>query len=231
MNSKQRMVWFALAFLAAIGGCGGHDTLLRKGERIVFLGDSITQGGVKPNGYVSLISETLSEQYPDLGIEIIGAGISGNKVTDLQRRLDSDVLEKHPTLVVIYIGINDVWHWRRDNGTPKDVYEAGLRDVIGRIKSTGAGVVLCTPSVIGEKPDGSNQFDAMLEEYSAISRLVAGDTQSTLCDLRKAFLEHLTVHNSANEEQGILTTDGVHLNDAGNRFVAGQVLKSLHGEK
>ncbi|HEV3202817.1 MAG TPA: hypothetical protein VGY77_00470, partial [Gemmataceae bacterium] len=61
---------------------------LKKGERIVFLGDSITQAGVNPNGYVSVIRNALDKKYQDLGIEIIGAGISGNKVADLQKRVD-----------------------------------------------------------------------------------------------------------------------------------------------
>ena len=94
---------------------------LKKGERIVFLGDSITQGGVSKNGYVTVIKNTLAEKHKDLGVEVIGAGISGNKVPDLQRRLDKDVIAKKPTLVVIYIGINDVWHGEKDpaKGTSK----------------------------------------------------------------------------------------------------------------
>src|SRR5436190_1222593 len=81
---------------------------LMKKERIVFLGDSITQGGVSPNGYVTVFKKELAKKYPDGEFEIIGAGISGNKVPDLQKRLEKDVLSKKPTLVVIYIGINDV---------------------------------------------------------------------------------------------------------------------------
>jgi lysophospholipase L1-like esterase len=45
-------------------------------------------------------------------VEIVNAGISGNKVTDLGSRLDKDVIQRHPFTVVIYIGINDVWHWQ-----------------------------------------------------------------------------------------------------------------------
>src|SRR5262245_20533886 len=71
---------------------------LKKGERIVFLGDSITQAGAGAGGYVTLAREHLTKKYPDLGLEIIGAGISGNRVPDLEARLDRDVLDKKPTL-------------------------------------------------------------------------------------------------------------------------------------
>jgi len=200
---------------------------LKKGDRVVFLGDSITQAGAGTGGYVTLVREALDKEHKDLDVEVIGAGISGNKVPDLEKRLERDVLAKKPTLVVIYIGINDVWHSLNGQGTGKDAYEKGLVNLIERIQKSGARVILCTASVIGEKTDGSNPLDKMLGEYSDISRGVAARQKVQLLDLRKAFLAHLDKHNRANKEQGILTSDTVHLNGAGNKFVAEQMLAAL----
>lgn len=203
---------------------------LSKGERIVFLGDSITQAGAAPGGYVTQVREALDKQ--EQGIEVIGAGISGNKVPDLEKRLDRDVIAKKPTIVVIYIGINDVWHSQNGKGTPKDVYEAGLKSLIERIQKAGARPILCTATVIGEKTDGSNPLDKMLDEYCDISRAVAKEAKIQLIDLRKAFLDHLKQHNPENKAQGILTSDTVHLNAAGNKFLAEQMLAGLQaGDK
>jgi lysophospholipase L1-like esterase len=202
---------------------------LKKGERIVFLGDSITQAGAGPKGYVTLIKKALDDKHKDLEITVIGAGISGNKVPDLQRRLQRDVIDKKPSLVVIYIGINDVWHGEKDptKGTSKENFEAGLKEIIDKITTAGARVILCTPSVIGEKTDGSNNLDARLDEYADISRRVAKEKKMPLCDLRKEFLKRLKKDNPDNKPQGVLTGDGVHLNDAGNRFVADVMLETL----
>jgi lysophospholipase L1-like esterase len=196
-----------------------------KGDRIVFLGDSITQAGVGPKGYVTLIQKALARK----GVTVIGAGISGNKVPDIQARLQKDVLDKKPTAVVIYIGINDVWHGQNDpaKGTSPEKFEAGLEDVIGRIQKAGAKVLLCTPSVIGELKGGRNKNDKRLDEYAAIGRKVAEKMKVPVCDLRKAFVAHLEAHNKENKRNGVLTGDGVHLNDAGNKFVADTMLKSL----
>ena len=104
MFSKKLAVLSAMTLIGfgAVAPAAETDgPALKKGERIVFLGDSITQGGVGPHGYVTLIKNALAEKHKDLGIEVIGAGISGNKVPDLQRRLEKDVLAKKPTLVVI----------------------------------------------------------------------------------------------------------------------------------
>ncbi|MBN2162107.1 MAG: SGNH/GDSL hydrolase family protein [Pontiellaceae bacterium] len=197
-------------------------------DRIVFLGDSITAAGVRSDGYVTLTSQAIADAYPGLEIEVIGAGISGNKVPDCQQRLERDVLQKKPTIVVIYIGINDVWHWRRNEGTEKGDFEAGLRDLIARINAAGARVILCTPTVIGEKTDGTNPFDSMLDEYADISRKVAGETGSQLLDLRRAFMSYLQEHNPDNAEKDVLTRDTVHLNPAGNRFLSSLVLDALN---
>lgn len=201
---------------------------LKQNDRIIFFGDSITELGIKQNGYVTLISDSISAKYPDLNIEVIGAGISGHKVPDLQARLERDVLSKKPTKVFIYIGINDVWHYDLGiGGTPKDKFAEGLKEIIKQLQAQDAEVVLCTPSVVGEKSDGSNKLDKMLDEYSDVSRSVAEEMNITLCDLRKAFLDYEKENNPANLSEGILTYDGVHLSDTGNRLVAQQFLEIL----
>ncbi len=199
---------------------------LKDGETIVFLGDSITQAGAGETGYITVFRQTLEKARPNSGIKIIGAGISGNRVPNLEARLDQDVLSHKPNVVVIYIGINDVWHSKNGRGTSAADYEQGLRNLVKRCRDAGARVILATPSVIGEKHDGSNELDGMLEQYSAISRKVATETETTLLDLRAAFLNYLREYNTAGQEQGVLTTDGVHLNDAGNRFVAVRMLEA-----
>jgi len=208
-----------------IDALAGKDSPLNKGDVIAFFGDSITAAGARNGGYCKLIMDAIAKQHPDLGVKPIYAGISGHKVPNLQGRLDRDVLSKKPTVVFIYIGINDVWHGK--NGTPKDKFDAGLRDLVKKITDASAIVVLATPSVIGEKTDGSNKLDGLLEEYAAISRKVAEDTGITLCDLRVAFIEHLKKNNPENKDRGVLTRDTVHLNAAGNRFVAEQAAKTI----
>ncbi len=211
------------------------EQLLTKGGRIVFLGDSITQAGAGASGYVTLVREALNKSHGELGIEVIGAGISGNKVPDLERRLEKDVLTKNPSVVVIYIGINDVWHSQSGRGTPKEEFEAGLGRLIDKIQTAGSKVVLSTASVIGEKTDGSNALDKMLAEYCDISKKVAAEKKVKLLDLNGAFWAYLKKNNPENKEQGILTSDKVHLNAAGNKFVAAQMLTALgagsEGEK
>ena len=215
------------AFALVLGSCGGGREVASRAERIIFFGDSITELGAGPGGYVTLVKDSLTKSSGGT-IEVIGAGISGNRVPDLLARVDRDVIARKPTLTIIYIGINDVWHWQSFNkGTPKADYEAGLKELITRIQKAGSQVILCTPSVIGEKRAGTNSMDTMLAEYAEISRTVAHTMGVQICDLNTAFADYLRAHNPQDVEKGILTTDGVHLNAEGNRFVAEQMLAAV----
>jgi lysophospholipase L1-like esterase/poly(3-hydroxybutyrate) depolymerase len=193
----------------------------REGDKVAFLGDSITQAGGAPGGYISLIEAALREQRSELEIPFVRAGISGNKVGDLLARLDRDVLATQPTLVFVYIGINDVWHQELyGKGTPEDEFGAGLRELCAKLAAAGARVVLATPSVIGEKRAGANRLDAQLDRYAAITRHIAAEKGLELCDLRADFQDRLALLNAEDAEKGRLTTDGVHLDAAGNAFLA-----------
>ncbi len=206
--------------------------MLKDTDRVVFFGDSITERGDLPGGYVSLIREKLSANLGSHGPRVFNAGISGNKVTDLIARLDRDVISKKSTLVLIYIGINDVWHFTLPghSGTDEETYGRGLTEIISTLKAAGARVILCTPTVIGEKRYGSNPQDLLLDEYAEISRNVARENGIGLCDLHKKFLSYLVDHNPENRAGGILTVDGVHLNPAGNSLVADIILDFLENE-
>lgn len=215
--------------LSGVQALCGPGSPLNGGERIVFLGDSITESGVRPGGYVQLIEAAFQKGKENRSATVVGAGISGHKVPDLQARLDRDVIAKRPSLVFIYIGINDVWHSQSGNGTSKEDYESGLRDLIQRLRAspTKPRIILATPTVIGEKKQGSNSLDSLLDSYADISRKVARERKVHLCDLRKATVEYLSLRNHKNVSHGVLTTDGVHLNAEGNRFVANHAALSI----
>jgi lysophospholipase L1-like esterase len=153
--------------------------------------------------------------------ELIGAGIGGNKIYDLYLRHEEDVIAKKPNIVVIYIGINDVWHKTSSRtGTDYDKFEKFYHALIQRIQKSGSQVVICTPTLIGEKYDSTNENDGDLNYFSTVIRKIAIDEKCKLIDLRKAFIDYETKFNMENKALGILTSDRVHLNEAGNVFLA-----------
>jgi lysophospholipase L1-like esterase len=202
-------------------------TLPQQKQRIVFFGDSITQAGAKPGGYIMVLGDLLKQK--NVQDELIGAGIGGNKVYDLYLRMDDDVLAKNPTTVVVWVGVNDVWHKKTSGtGTDADKFEKFYNALIKKLQAKNIKVYICTPAAIGEKTDFTNELDGDLNKYAGIIRNIAQKNSVGLIDLRKAFLDYNLANNPENKDRNILTTDGVHLNEKGNQFVAEQMQKALY---
>jgi lysophospholipase L1-like esterase len=224
MIMKIKFTFFILSFVIL-----SAFTATQVKKKIIFFGDSITEQGVKPGGYIKVLDSIFALNGWDKTYELAGAGVSGNKVYDLYLRMEDDVLSRNPDAVVIWIGVNDVWHKRTSGtGTDADKFEKFYNAIIKKLKDRNISVFLCTPAAIGEKNDFTNELDGGLNSYSAIIRRIAERTNCPLIDLRQAFLDYLRYNNPENKDRGILTTDGVHLNAAGNSFVAERMLDALN---
>lgn len=207
-------------------------SLQPKVTRVVFFGDSITQAGAKPGGFIVMLKDALTQKGLGPQYDLIGAGIGGNKVYDLYLRMQDDVLAQNPDVVVIWVGVNDVWHKQTyGTGTDPDKFEKFYTAIINKLLDKHIRVVLCTPAVIGEKADFTNQQDGDLNAYSQIVRNLAQKWHTGLVDLREIFHNYEQKNNPGNKESGILTLDKVHLNEAGNQLVAGKMLETLTDTK
>jgi lysophospholipase L1-like esterase len=196
--------------------------------RIIFFGDSITEAGAKSGGFITKMGDALSQKGVSGQYELLGAGVGGNKVYDLYLRMDEDVMAKNPDVVVIWIGVNDVWHKQLSaTGTDPDKFEKFYTAIIQKLKAKNIKIFLCTPAAIGERIDFTNQQDGDLNRYSQIIRNLAKNNNCGLIDLREIFHTYELKNNPENKEMGILTVDRVHLNEQGNQLVADKMLESL----
>lgn len=193
---------------------------MNKPKRVIFFGDSITELGAAEGGYIKQLSALLEKKGLSGQFELIGAGVSGNQIKDLYHRLQKDVISRKPDLVIIYIGINDVWQKEVGTGTDEREFKTFYESMITKIQTSGAEVILCTPTVIGERKGGKNQLDGELDHYADIIRQLSRDHNAKLVDLRSIFVQYNQEHNPGNKEMGILTNDRVHLNNSGNQLVA-----------
>lgn len=197
-------------------------------KKVVFFGDSITQMGVNNGGYIWRMQQMLEQKKLSSQYELIGAGIGGNKVYDLYLRMESDVLDKNPDIVFIYIGVNDIWHKATSQtGTDFDKFGKFYTAIINKLKAKNIEVILVTPAGIGELKGNANPQDADLNKYSDAIRQLANTHQLKLVDLRAFWQSYNEANNPNNQEKGQLSYDRVHLNDTGNQLVAEAMLKAL----
>lgn len=222
----------------ALARLTGPDSPLRPGETIGIFGDSITDQG----GYVRLLEMAIagSSFTRDRKIRVLNRGLNGGKVWDLINggKMYGDELppmdeafesEDTPSLVVVFIGVNDVMHQPE---TSPGKFEAGLRHIMELFGAKGARLVLVTPAVAGELPRGKNPHDEKLDALAAITRRVAAETGAALVDLRSAFMDELARERAKNPDRpprrrGILTHDGVHPSPRGNTLVADRIADGM----
>jgi isoamyl acetate esterase len=227
------MHWLSLPILFAVTaslGLGGdipnRQVVLKKNDRILFFGDSLTQLGGQDapkkyvsKGYVKLVQEALDKSHPELGVKVDWVATGGHTVPQLLARFEKDVLPKKPTIIVIQIGCNDA---RR---LDKKEFKKSLEELIDRIEKENIQVIQCTLTSVGEKYDGTNKDDPKLEEFAQIQRDIIKAKKVPYNDLRKAFVEYWKKNNPDNKGSGVLTYDGNHWNQTGMQFVADQMLK------
>lgn len=219
---------FAASLAPAPATAEHQPRQLRDVKRIVTLGDSITQGGGRPGGYVWLMDQYLQVLYPRQKIEIVNAGISGHKSNDMLARFQRDVLDKKPDLVTISVGINDVWH----GFTPEHPAGYGprrvkLEDYISNVdamlqaaRKAGVDVVMFTTTTFEDQPESIRNL--RVSHYNQALRNLAAKYGYRVADQNAAFHAAWAKNPSAR-----LTTDQVHLNGPGNELMARTALLAL----
>jgi len=198
---------------------------MKPGDKVAFLGDSITEGGQNsPSGYCQLVVSGLAAN--GVTIELLRAGISGHKSNDMLARLDRDVLDKKPQWMTLSCGVNDVWHGAK--GVPLEDYKKNITSIVDKAQAAGIKVVILTSTMIGEdQPNSNNQH---LVAYNDFLRALAKDKQCLLADLNAEMQSTLAEMAKSQPKPGNgnhLTSDGVHMNFAGNQMMAVGVLKGF----
>ena len=204
--------------------------ILKRDEKmkIVFLGDSITDGGRDRNnetslgdGYVKILADKLRPIYPDTDIELVNKGIAGEEVCDLLARVRRDVIELKPDAVVIMAGINEVIHKFRD-GKNLDLvkFENDLKTLITIIKEAGIVVIFLEPFLL-PAPDKLRMRKFFDEELKILDR-VAGE-------LADEFVAYDEMFNGVAERIHYkeYSADGVHPTHRGSRLIADTAIKAI----
>ena len=218
----KNAVILALLFSAASSHLHA-EIPVKSGEKIAFLGDSITQqGNGGPGGYVQLVGSGLAAN--GVKVEIIGAGISGHKSNQMLERLDRDVLSKKPQWMTLSCGVNDVWHGA--NGVPLEDYKKNITAIVNQAQAAGVKVMILTSTMIRE--DQATAENQKLVPYNEFLLALAKEKKCLLADLNADMQAAIAEAAKAGPVKGnVLTSDGVHMAYPGNEMMASGVLKGF----
>jgi lysophospholipase L1-like esterase len=224
------------ALLSAMACTSSAEIAVKSGEKVAFLGDSITsQGAGNAAGYVKLVIAGLAAN--GVSATMVPAGVSGNKSNDMLARLDRDVLSKKPQWMTLSCGVNDVWHGK--GGVPLDdaaaatplyegqrptgTYKKNITQIVEQAKAAGVKVVILTATVIKEDPNTPE--NKKLEAYNDFLRTLAREKNLPLADLNAQMQERIKAANLP--KQNAFTVDGVHMNTEGNKIMATGILQAF----
>lgn len=206
--------------------------LFKKGQIVLFQGDSITDCGRDREditslggGYPNVVARLYNTLFPDNGVTFINKGISGNRVRDLLDRYDTDFKAVKPDFISILIGINDTWR-RYDNNDPTSTeqYEQSFRTLLKKIKKDlpECKLMIIEPYVLYSLPDRKawrEDLDPKIHAARGLAREFADYYLPLDGIFAKAEVEQCTCNQIAE--------DGVHPTAAGHSIIAAEYLKVL----
>jgi acyl-CoA thioesterase-1 len=117
---------------------------LKKGEQLslVALGDSLTYGWLVRKGYLDFINEMIKDRYPKSKIAITNRGIPGDTAEGGLARLEHDVIDLNPDLVMIQFGLNDAF-----SGISPEKFENTMVTIVEKLKAGTESEILLLTSV------------------------------------------------------------------------------------
>ena len=201
---------------------------LHDGDRVVFLGDSNTGAG----GFVQTVEVYTLLRFPARRIRFINSGIGGDTAVGGLARLDRDVFQHHPTVLVIMYGINDVC-WGACAGEPeRRAHVDAIGAIVARARARGIRVYVCSYPTSGVESQA--YLDTVLEDIGdrAMERSqdLGGDAIDVQRHLREIQRGTDQVDAPADPSAVKVSThasDKIHLNEVGQAAVALAILEGL----
>ena len=217
-----------------------QSTLFHKGDRVCFVGNSITSNG---EFYHNIMLYYVT-RFPDQPVTFFNCGISGDVCSGVLKRMDEDILSHHPTHAVIKLGMNDVMRGlysiypttNADTLAKRaeaiSTYKVRLDSIINIFLSRGIKVIL-------QKPTNYDQTgkQKVVNNYGVNDALkLCADYIQSLADKYKVpVVDYWTILHDINVEvqkkdstATIIGPDRVHPGSAGHLIMAYQFLKTTN---
>ena len=212
---------------ARAGYAEESQVIINDGDKVAYLGDSITAAGANYGGYCRLVVHGLKAK--GIIVEPVFAGVPGNTSEHMLGRLEQSVLQHKPDWVVLAAGVNDIWHSdptvkigvfqpRPGMGVKLDDYKKNMSAIVDRCTNVGARVILTTVTPIREDPEFKLNITA--RKYNAFLVQLAKERKLPIAKLNEAMFADIA-------GGARLTSDGVHPLGIGHRVMAKGVLRAM----
>jgi len=215
----------AMVILLSAGIAAQAELLVKDGDRVVFLGDSITQQRI----YTRYVMDYFALRYPELHVTFRNAGVGGDTAVGAIERLHKDVLDIRPNVVTICFGMNDAGY-TAFNEERYETYMAAMTVLLAELKGAEAKVVLLTPGPVdpdkGEDWLDWNTYNDALRRYAEGVKELATRKGAALADSRALLLDVQT-RAKKDDPKFTMIPDAIHPSAPGQALMAYALLKAL----
>ena len=244
----MRKFWLLLALVCASSSLFAEKTPPLSGQKVLWLGDSITQAG----DYVTIVEYYLDRQYPSARFDFDSIGLASENTSCLtekdhplprpclSERLGRALDLVQPQLVIACYGMNDgIYHPQSPERMA--AFQKGIQGLISAVRAKNARLILLTPAPFdpvpvaatvrdASAPDFSykapyKQYDDVLRDYAAWEKTLAAP-DVTVIDLHTAIDAYLAQQRKSNPKFSF-TKDGIHPNFEGHLLMAQTILESF----
>jgi len=185
----------------------------------VAFGDSITDGYGVPRGFVSFLAEKISKNYPELDLDTINTGMSGDTSRGGLYRLGRDVIDHRPDLVTVNFGVNDAF-----SGISPRQFSDNLREIWTRIKDTGCQRIL----MLSCESIPEDWAEQQVLPYWEAMRDLAEEVGCVYADVHGRWVREL---QEGRVESDLIIPGDLHPNEEGHRLIAEAVFEEMQTSK
>ena len=217
--------FFSLALMLVAGPIFAAEPsfFFQKGDRIVFLGDSITA----QYQYSSDIELYLTTRFPRWNLAFLNAGIGGDTAQGGAGRFQSQVLDEKPTAVTINFGMNDAGYGAFDANRNK-VYVEKTTAMLAAAKAAGVRVALVSPNAVDRRgrPNFVRYVETQKEFYAPLKEIAekGGAAFADQYAITRAALEKMEGDQA---DKVVPFGDGFHTASPGGLLMAHAILTGL----
>jgi len=224
------LVGLGSLLFAGTGRAGGGDGgfVLKDGDTLVFLGDSITAA----RGYTKIVELYTLMRYPERHVKFWNAGQGGDTAAGAVTRLERDVFAHGATVVTVAFGINDIGWGTKADPEHRQKYLDGIRTIVTECQRHNVRVFICSPAVLHEDPDKAEDgfLQKMADEGMALAKSLGAGTIDLSRGMREVQRKVIAANArkpDVKKHDRLHVDDGVHLNDLGQLAMGWAMLKGL----
>jgi lysophospholipase L1-like esterase len=202
----------------------------------LFQGDSITDGNrgrskdpnhILGHGYAFSIASRAGASFPEQANQFYNRGISGNKITDLQQRWQTDTLDLKPDVLSILVGVNDTDSVvKQQDIVTVEKYEEVYRLLLAQTRTQlpDCILVLCEPFImpVGKVKDNWTIWNEDMQKRQIVVAALAKEYKAVFVPLQKIFTA--AVSRAAAD---YWVWDGIHPTYSGHELITREWIKQV----